>query len=95
MKLTMRLKLIPSHIAYKTKLAGVPVIVVDPRNTSRTCTSCRCVDKRNRPVQSRVASLVMLTLSLRSTSAGLLSTSRTWTPPLVLNYKPSCLLRGS
>ena len=41
-----------SFIAYKARLAGVPVVAVDPRNTSRTCTSCCCVDKRNRPAQS-------------------------------------------
>ncbi len=39
-------------IAYKAQLAGVPVILVDPRNTSRTCPMCGCVDKRNRPNQS-------------------------------------------
>ena len=26
--------------------------IVDPRNTSRTCPSCGCVDKRNRLTQS-------------------------------------------
>jgi len=39
-------------IAYKAQLAGVPVVYVDPRNTSRTCPACGCVDKRNRPNQS-------------------------------------------
>lgn len=38
-------------IEYKAKLAGIPVIAVDPRNTSRTCPECGCVDKRNRPNQ--------------------------------------------
>jgi len=38
-------------IEYKAALAGVPVILVDPRNTSRTCPICSCVDKRNRPNQ--------------------------------------------
>lgn len=41
-----------SYIEYKAKLAGVPVILVDPRNTSRTCPKCGCVDKKNRPTQS-------------------------------------------
>jgi len=31
---------------------GVPVIFVDPRNTSRTCPECGCVDKANRKSQS-------------------------------------------
>jgi IS605 OrfB family transposase len=39
-------------VAYKARLAGVPVIYVDPRNTSRTCPSCGLVDKRNRPSQA-------------------------------------------
>lgn len=40
-----------AKIAYKAALAGVPVILVDPRNTSRTCPACGRVDKRNRPDQ--------------------------------------------
>lgn len=39
-------------ISYKAQLAGVPLIEVDPRNTSRTCPACGCVDKRNRKTQS-------------------------------------------
>lgn len=39
-------------IEYKAVLAGVPVIPVDPKNTSRTCPICGCVDKRNRSTQS-------------------------------------------
>lgn len=40
------------YITYKAKRVGVPVILVDPRNTSRTCPKCSCVDKRNRVSQS-------------------------------------------
>jgi IS605 OrfB family transposase len=36
-------------IAYKARLQGVPVVFVDPRDTSRTCPECGTVDKRNRP----------------------------------------------
>jgi putative transposase len=39
-------------IVYKAKLAGVPVVLVDPRNTSRTCPCCGLIDKRNRPTQA-------------------------------------------
>lgn len=39
-------------IEYKAKLAGVVIKLVDPRNTSRTCPECGCIDKRNRPSQS-------------------------------------------
>jgi IS605 OrfB family transposase len=39
-------------IEYKANLAGIPVVLVDPRNTSRTCPICGCVEKHNRPNQS-------------------------------------------
>ncbi|MFH1260302.1 MAG: transposase [Candidatus Micrarchaeota archaeon] len=38
-------------IEYKAKIAGVLVSLVDPRNTSRTCPICGCIDKRNRKSQ--------------------------------------------
>jgi IS605 OrfB family transposase len=41
-----------SFVAYKAKRAGVPVILVDPRNTSRTCPKCGHIDKGNRKSQS-------------------------------------------
>lgn len=37
-----------TFVAYKAARAGVPVRFVDPRNTSRTCSRCDCVDPRNR-----------------------------------------------
>jgi putative transposase len=39
-------------VEYKSQRAGVPLFLVDPRNTSRTCPECGCIDKRNRPNQS-------------------------------------------
>jgi len=39
-------------LGYKAVLAGVPLIVVDPKNTSRECAECGHIDKRNRPNQS-------------------------------------------
>ncbi|HEX6288716.1 MAG TPA: transposase [Herpetosiphonaceae bacterium] len=39
-------------VQYKAVLAGVRVIVVDPRNTSRTCSACGYCDKQNRHSQS-------------------------------------------
>lgn len=41
-----------TFLEYKSKLAGIQLIAVDPRNTSRTCPVCGCVDKRNRSSQS-------------------------------------------
>lgn len=40
-----------SFIGYKARLAGVPVILVDPKNTSRTCPECGTIDKANRPTR--------------------------------------------
>ena len=42
-----------SFIQYKARLAGIPVVLVDPRNTSRTCPACGHVSRDNRPSQSR------------------------------------------
>ena len=39
-------------IEYKAALAGVPVVLVNPRNTSRTCNQCRYCEKTNRKSQS-------------------------------------------
>jgi putative transposase len=40
-------------LTYKCADAGLPLVAVDPRNTSRTCPACGCVDKRNRKSQAR------------------------------------------
>jgi putative transposase len=40
-----------SFIEYKAKRTGVPVVAIDPRNTSRTCPRCGCIDKANRRTQ--------------------------------------------
>ena len=40
------------YIKYKAKLVGIPVIMVNPKNTSRTCPVCGCIDKANRRSQS-------------------------------------------
>ncbi len=42
-----------TYIKYKAILAGVPVGVVDPRNTSRMCPKCGHVAKANRKSQAR------------------------------------------
>jgi len=39
-------------ISYKAERVGIPVVFVDPKNTSRTCPQCACVDKANRVSQS-------------------------------------------
>ncbi len=41
-----------TKIAYKAQLTGVKVVFVDPRNTSRMCSKCGYISKKNRPNQS-------------------------------------------
>ncbi len=41
-----------AFLTYKAVLAGVVLVAVDPRNTSRTCPECGHCDKRNRPNQA-------------------------------------------
>jgi putative transposase len=38
-------------LEYKAKGEGVPILCGNPRNTSRECSECHCVDKRNRPAR--------------------------------------------
>jgi putative transposase len=38
-----------AKIEYKARLAGVRVVAVDPRNTSRTCVACGHCASENRP----------------------------------------------
>ena len=47
-----------SFVTYKAKRAGLPVFLVDPRNTSRACPACGHVDKANRPSQSKFSCVV-------------------------------------
>jgi putative transposase len=44
-------------ISYKAEVAGIPVIAVNPRNTSRTCSQCGHCDKANRRSQAQFACL--------------------------------------
>jgi IS605 OrfB family transposase len=41
-----------AFVEYKAKLVGLPVLMVDPRDTSRRCSRCGYVDKRSRVSQS-------------------------------------------
>ena len=41
-----------AFVEYKAKLAGVPVMTIDPRNTSRECPACGHTSKSNRKSQA-------------------------------------------
>ena len=41
-----------NFIEYKALESGIPVVAVDPRNSSRECPACHTIDKRNRPERS-------------------------------------------
>ncbi len=43
---------IRSFIEYKAREAGIPVIAIDPHNTSRECPNCHTIDRKNRPERS-------------------------------------------
>jgi len=44
-------------LVYKAQRAGIALVFVDPRNTSRTCNRCGYVDKRNRRSQAEFSCL--------------------------------------
>jgi IS605 OrfB family transposase len=46
-----------AYIEYKAKREGIPVVVVDPRNTSRACSRCGHCDRANRQSQSEFCCL--------------------------------------
>ena len=41
------------EITYKSALAGVPLVAVNPRYTWQTCPACGCIDRKNRPTRDR------------------------------------------
>jgi IS605 OrfB family transposase len=48
---TWNFGLLRMFVDYKAKIAGVPLVFVDPLNTSRTCPSCGHIAKANRPTR--------------------------------------------
>lgn len=48
---------IQTFVTYKAKRLGVPVLFVDPKNTSKGCSCCGYIDKKNRPDQATFSCL--------------------------------------
>lgn len=46
-----------AFLAYKAKLAGIPLMAVDPRYTSQACSCCGVIDRKNRPNQATFSCL--------------------------------------
>lgn len=40
-----------SFIAYKARLAGIPIFLVDPKHTSQACPECGHTERKNRPTR--------------------------------------------
>ncbi len=47
-----------AFVEYKARQAGVEVVVIDPRNTSRECPACGHIAKANRPSQAEFCCVV-------------------------------------
>ena len=41
-----------TFVEYKARLAGIPVVLVDPKHTSQPCSACGYVSRRNRRTQA-------------------------------------------
>lgn len=65
-----------TFITYKARLAGVPLVIVDPRNTSRECAECGHVSKKSRPDQSTFHCVACLHAANADTNAARVISSR-------------------
>ena len=58
-----------AFLAYKAKRAGVPMVAVDSRNTSKGCSACGYIDAKNRPNQATFSCLSCKHTSLADLNA--------------------------
>jgi putative transposase len=65
-----------AKITYKAQIIGVPVVLVNPKNTSRTCPICGCVDKANRKSQDKFLCVSCSYFSNADTNAARIIASR-------------------
>ena len=91
-----------AYVEYKARVAGVPVLMVDPRNTSRRCSVCGHIEKRNRVSQSEFKCRSCgFELNADLNAAKNIQWRAEVNQPIVvcpdgnLNYKPTTLVVGS
>ena len=73
-------------LTYKAKSEGVPLRVIDPKNTSSECPKCHYVDKKNRNKADYVAAINI---------AARAAVKQPIVADLISSYKPSTLIGGS
>ncbi len=82
-----------AYIEYKARLAGVKVITVDPRNTSRQCSQCGHIAKSNRKSQAKFQCQSCGHLRNADTNAALNIRSRAAVnPPNAVGSEPQAAL---
>ena len=79
-------------LVYKAEAAGIPVVFVDPRNTSRTCYACGHCAKENRKSQSKFLCLSCGLDSNADKNAALNIMARAELSGSLLFHSPSALL---
>lgn len=85
-----------AKIEYKARRAGVAVFAVDPRNTSRTCPVCGCIDKANRKTQSQFLCVRCGHSGLADTIAAInISRRAASKPAILLDSTISCVVGKS
>lgn len=72
-------------LQYKALLSGVTLVTVDPRNTSRECSRCGSIDKKNRPNQSTFRCLACGHAGHADTNAARVIAGRAASKPAVLS----------
>ncbi len=81
-----------SSVEYNAAAKRVPVILVDPRNTSRTCPSCGTIDKKNRPTRDEFR---CVSCGLAGPADRIVAGSEgTWGHGSDLSYKPPSSIGG-
>lgn len=88
-------------LEYKAKREGVPLLLIDPRNTSRECPECHVIDKRNRPTRNDFECVscgykeTADYVAARNIAARAPVNEPIVAPTLTGSYKPTTLVIGS